>query len=145
MIMRYLKRTKDYMLTYIRLDQLEIIWYFDSDFTGCQDSRRSTSCYIYLLVGGAISWKSTNQTLTASSTIAAEFVACYEVSNHGIWLRNFITGLHILNGVEKPLKLYCDNNSAAIYSNNNRSSSKSKHIEIKFLVMKERVQSGQFP
>ena len=42
-VMRYLKRTKDYMLTYSRSDQLEIIGYSDSDFAGCQDNRRSTS------------------------------------------------------------------------------------------------------
>ena len=30
-----------------------------------------------------------------------------------------------------------------MYSNNNRSSTKSKQIDIKFLVVKERVQSGQ--
>jgi hypothetical protein len=142
-VMRYLTRTKDYMLTYSRSDQLEIIGYSDSDFAGCQVSRRSTSGYIFLLAGGAISWKSTKQTLIASSTMAAEFVVCYEASNLGIWLRNFVTGLRILNGIERPLKLYCDNNSAVLYSNNNRSSSKSKHIDIKFLVVKERVQSGQ--
>ena len=33
--------------------------------------------------------------------------------------------------------------STELYSKNNRSSSKSKHIDIKFLVVKERVQSGQ--
>ena len=53
--MRYLQRTKDFMLTYRKLDQLEIISYSDSDFAGCQDSRRSTLGYIYMLVGGAIS------------------------------------------------------------------------------------------
>ncbi|RVW75833.1 Retrovirus-related Pol polyprotein from transposon TNT 1-94 [Vitis vinifera] len=79
-VMRYLQRTKEYMLTYRRLDQLELIGYSDSDFAGCQDSRRSTSGYIYLLAGGAISW---------------------------------------------------------------RSSTKSKYIDIKFLVVKEKVQSGQ--
>ncbi|KAL4335653.1 hypothetical protein GQ457_07G001670 [Hibiscus cannabinus] len=118
-------------------------WYSDSDFAGCQDSRKSTSGYIYMLAGGAISWKSAKQTLVASSTMAAEFVACYEASNHGIWLRNFVTGLRILKNVERPLKLFCDNKSAVLYSNNNRSSSKSKHIDIKFLAVKKRVQSGQ--
>lgn len=81
--------------------------------------------------------------LVASSTMAVEFVACYEASNHGIWLRNFVFGLRILEGVERPLKLYCDNKLAVLYSNNNRSSTKSKHIEIKFLVVQERVQNGQ--
>ncbi|RDX67162.1 hypothetical protein CR513_53993, partial [Mucuna pruriens] len=36
-----------------------------------------------------------------------------------------------------PLKIYCDNNLAVLYSNNNRSSTKSKFIDIKFLVVKE--------
>ena len=142
-VMRYLKRTKDHMLTYRKSDLFEIIGYSDSDFAGCQDSRRSTSGYVYLLGGGAISWKSVKQTLVASSTMAAEFIACYEASNHGLWLRNFVTGLRIMEGVERPLKLYCDNKSAVMYSNNNRSSTKSKFIDIKFLVVKERVQNGQ--
>ncbi|KAJ9538265.1 hypothetical protein OSB04_030998 [Centaurea solstitialis] len=143
-VMRYLKKTRDYMLTYRKSDSLEIVGYSDSDFGGCQDTGRSTLGYVYILAGGAISWKSVKQTLVASSTMAAEFVACYEASNHGIWLRNFVTGLRIVKGVERPLKLFCDNNSAVLYSNNNRSSINSKHIDIKFLVVKERVQNGQF-
>ncbi|GMI63787.1 hypothetical protein HRI_000048000 [Hibiscus trionum] len=140
-VMKYLQRTKYYMLTYRKLDHLEVVGYSNYDFAGCQDSRKSTSGYIYLLVGGAISWKSAKQTLVASSTMAAEFVACYEVSNHGIWLQNFVIGLHILENIERSLKLFCDNKSAVLYSNNNRSLSKSKIIDIKFLFVKERVQS----
>ena len=49
-----------------------------------------------------------------------------------------------MDGIERPLKLFCDNKSTVLYSNNNKSSTKSKHIDIKFLVVKERVQSGQF-
>ena len=90
---RHLQRTKDYMLIHRKSDQLEIISYSDSDFAGCQDSRKSTLGYIYLLAGGVISWKSAKQTLIASSTMATEFIACYEVSNHGIWLQNFVTKL----------------------------------------------------
>ena len=54
-VMRYLQRTKYFMLTYRKSDQLEIIGYSDYDFSGCQDSRRSTSGYIYMVDGGAIS------------------------------------------------------------------------------------------
>jgi len=122
---------------------LEITGYFDSDFVVCLDSLRSTSSYIFMLAGGAVSWRSAKQTLTTSSTMEAKFVACFEASNYGIWLRNFVTGLKIMEGIERPLKLYCDNKSTVLYSNNNRSSTKSKHIDIKFLAVKERVQSGQ--
>ena len=34
-VMRYLKRTKDFMLTYRRSDSLEVFGYFDSNFSGC--------------------------------------------------------------------------------------------------------------
>ena len=54
-IMRYLKKSKDYMLINRRSDHLEVIGYFDSDFAGYQDSRKSTSGYNYLLAGGAVS------------------------------------------------------------------------------------------
>ena len=81
------------MLTYRRSNHLEIVGYSDSDFTGCLDSRRSTSGYIFMLAGGVVSWKSVKQTLIASFTMEAEFIACYETSNHGIWLRNFVAQL----------------------------------------------------
>ena len=54
-VMRYLKKTNDYMLTDRRLDHLKIIGYFDSNFLVCQDSRKSISGYIYLLASGAVS------------------------------------------------------------------------------------------
>ena len=79
------------------------------------------------------------KTLIASSTMVAEFIACYEASNHGIWSHNFVTRLRIMDGIERLLKIFCDNKSAILYSNNNRSLTKSKHIDITFLVFKERV------
>jgi len=126
-VMCYLKRTRDYMLAYMRSESLEIIGFSDSDSTGCQDSKRSTSGYIFMLAGGVVSWKSAKQTLVAFSTMVTTFVACYEASNHGIWLRNFVTRLCVVDDIEKPLKIYCDNNSVMLYSNNNKSSIKSKY------------------
>jgi len=57
-VMRYLKRTKGYMLTYKRSDQLEMTRFSNSDFAGCQDSLKSTSSYIFMLASGAVSWHS---------------------------------------------------------------------------------------
>ena len=47
----------------------------------------------------------------------------------------------MIDDIERPLKIYCDNNFAVLYSNNNRSTTKLKLINIKFLVVKERVQN----
>ena len=96
-----------------------------------------------MLDGGAISWKSAKQALIASSTMAAEYIACYEASNHGNWQKKFVINLKVVQGIERPLKLYCDNQSAVIFANNNRSLKKFKHIDIKYLVVKKRVQNGQ--
>ncbi|RVW87729.1 Retrovirus-related Pol polyprotein from transposon TNT 1-94 [Vitis vinifera] len=53
-VMRYLQGTKDYKLMYRRTSNLEVVGYSDSDFDDCVDSRKSTSGYIFILVGGTI-------------------------------------------------------------------------------------------
>ena len=74
-----------YMLTYKRSKQLEVIGYSDSDYGGCLDSLKSTSGFVFMLVNGAISWKSEKQSITDSSTMEAEFVACFKASSHALW------------------------------------------------------------
>ena len=69
-----------------------------------------------------------------------EFVACYEAVGQAAWLRNFIPGLRVVDSISKPLRLYCDNKSAVFYANNNKSSDAAKYIDIKFLVVNDRIQ-----
>ena len=59
------------MLTYRWTDELEVIGYSDSNFTGCVDFCKSTSGYIFMFARGAVSWGSAKQTLTATSTMEA--------------------------------------------------------------------------
>jgi hypothetical protein len=66
------------MLTYRKSYSLQIVGYSDSDYVG--DDRKFTSGYVFTLAGGAISWKSSKQTVTTSSTMYAEFVAYYEAT-----------------------------------------------------------------
>jgi hypothetical protein len=51
-VLRYLQWTKDYMLIFRKLVNLEVIDYSDSDFSGCVDSKEFTSGYIFMLAGG---------------------------------------------------------------------------------------------
>ena len=46
-VLCYCQGTKDFKHTYRKSDNLEVIGYFDADFAGCVDSRKSTSGYIY--------------------------------------------------------------------------------------------------
>ncbi|GJU60323.1 retrovirus-related pol polyprotein from transposon TNT 1-94 [Tanacetum coccineum] len=54
-VLRYLQGPKDYMLTYKRSNQLEVVGYADSDYVGCVDSGKSTFDYVFQLAKGAIS------------------------------------------------------------------------------------------
>ena len=116
-----------------------MIGYFDSDFVGCVDSRKSTSGYIFKLADGAVSWISAKQTLIATSIMEAKFVSCFEARSHGVWLKSFIYGLRIVDTISRPLKLYCDNSTAIFMAKNNKSGSRNKQIDIKYLAIRERV------
>ena len=95
-----------------------------------------------MLSNGPISWKSHKQSLIASSTMEAEYVACYEATCHAIWLRNFVSGLHVIDSIMRPLRIYCDNSATVRFSKNNKTTGGSKHIDIKYLVVRKKVQNG---
>ena len=124
---------------YRRTDNLEVIGYFDSDYAGCIDSRKSTSGYVFMLAGGAVSWRSAKQTLIATSTMESEFVSCFKATLYGVWLKSFISGLRVVDSISRPLKIYCDNSAVVFMAKNNKSSSRNKHIDIKYLALRERV------
>ncbi|XP_075658796.1 secreted RxLR effector protein 161-like [Castanea sativa] len=140
-VMRYLQDTKDYMLTFKRSDNLEVIGYSDSNFAGYVDGRKSTFGYLFMLAGGAILWKSSKQTITTTSTMEVKFVACFEATVHGLCLRNFISGLGIIS--TKPLRIYCNNSATKFFSKNDKYSNSAKHMEFKYLTIKEEVQKQQ--
>ncbi|KAL0378762.1 UNVERIFIED_CONTAM: Secreted RxLR effector protein [Sesamum radiatum] len=137
--MRYLQGTKDYMLMYRRTENLEVVGYSDSDFVGCVDSRKSTYGYIFMIFSRAVSWKSAKQTLIATSTMKAEFVSCFEATSHEVWLKSFISGIRIMDSISRPLRIYSDNSVAVFMARNNKNGSRSKHIDIKHLAIRERV------
>ena len=70
----------------------------------------------------------------------AEFVACYEATGQAVWLKKFIPGLRVVDSISSPLTLYCDNEPAVFYASNNKSSGAAKHIDIKYHVVKDRIQ-----
>ena len=72
----------------------------------------------------------------------AEFIACHEATGQVMWLKKFIPDLKVVDCIERPLKLYCDNQPAVFYAHNNKSSHASKPIEIKYYVVKDRIQDN---
>ena len=66
-------------------------------------------------------------------------MACYEANCHAPWLQNFISALEVVHSISRPLKLLCDNFVAISFFRNTRSTSSSKHIDVKLFFVKEKV------
>ena len=88
-ILKYLRRTKDFMLVY-HCEDLIPIGYTDSDFQSNLDFKKSTSDCVFTLRGGAISWRSVKQFCIADFTMEAEYVATCEVVKEAVWLKKFL-------------------------------------------------------
>ena len=82
-ILKYLRRTRDYMLVY-RCEDLILIGYIDLDFQSDLDFRKSTSGYLFTLRGRAISWRSVMQSCIAYSTKEAEYVVSCKVTKEAV-------------------------------------------------------------
>nr|XP_016500534.1 PREDICTED: uncharacterized protein LOC107818968 [Nicotiana tabacum] len=52
---------------------------------------------------------------------------------------NFISGLRIADYISRLLRFFCDNSATVFFSKNNKSGSRSKHINIKYLMVRDYV------
>ena len=73
-VLRYVQHTKSYGLLYKRSGSLDLVGFCDSNWGGCLDTRRSTTGYVFMMSGGAVSWCSKRQKSTSQSSCEAEYV-----------------------------------------------------------------------
>jgi hypothetical protein len=52
-----------------------------------------------------------------------------------------VPDLRVVDSKERPLRLYCDNEPAVLYAYNNKKTKVTKHINIRFYVVKEKIQN----
>ncbi|RVW16642.1 Retrovirus-related Pol polyprotein from transposon RE1 [Vitis vinifera] len=61
-ILRHVKGTIDYGLLYKKGEDCKLVGYYDADYAGDHDTRKSTTGYVFMLGSRAISWCSKRQT-----------------------------------------------------------------------------------
>lgn len=140
-VLRYLKATKDHLLTFRKIEEkeLEVECFSVASYKQDPDDLKSTSGYIFMLAEGAVSWKTNKQSLTETPTFQAEYIAVFEATGHALWLRNFVSRLKIVDSVVRPMKIYCDNAAAVFFSKNNKRTSISRNIDVKYFSVRESV------
>ena len=92
--MYYLAGTATYGLTYGPAT-FELSAYCDASYAGCLDTRRSTTGYVFILNGGAITWTSRLQPTVAVSTTEAEYMAAAAATKEALWLRKLFADLSL--------------------------------------------------
>jgi hypothetical protein len=65
----------------------ELRAYCDADYAGDIDSRRSTTGYVFVMHGGAVSWSSRLQPTVAASTVEAEYMGAAAAVKEALWFR----------------------------------------------------------
>jgi hypothetical protein len=58
-----------------------------------------------------------------------------------MWLTNFILTLRVVDNMGKQLMIYCDNKIIIFFSHNNKLSGAAKHIDLRYFIVRERVQN----
>ena len=112
-----------------------------------EDSRKSTSGYCFFAWHNICCWKSKLQPILATSTHEAELIALNSAAQEAIWLRNLISEInYAITGKLTdlpPTHIFCDNLGACHTANNPKSSGSSKHIEIRYLKIREYQQDSK--
>ncbi|XP_074289179.1 secreted RxLR effector protein 161-like [Silene latifolia] len=88
-VLKFLKNTKDFALTFSGNPSV-LEGYSDASWITNPEDNSSTSGWVFLLEGGAISWASKKQTCIMTSTMESEFVALAAAGKEAEWLRNLV-------------------------------------------------------
>nr|GEV27339.1 hypothetical protein [Tanacetum cinerariifolium] len=90
-IFKYLIRTVNRGLWYLKDSSIALTAYADTDHVGCQDTRRSTSVSMQLLGDRLVSWSSKRHKSAAISSTEAEYIAVSDCCTQVLWMRSQLT------------------------------------------------------
>jgi hypothetical protein len=131
-LLRYLKGTKDLGIKYSALPQDTLQensnlfhGYADAAYAN-SDDYKSTSGYVFIVGGGAITWRSKKQTTISLSSTEAEYIALSEAGREACWLQNLYQEIGYPQ--EFPNIIKGDNEGSISMARNPQFHKRSKHI-----------------
>ncbi|KAJ1704596.1 hypothetical protein LUZ63_004375 [Rhynchospora breviuscula] len=140
-ILRFLCGTLHHGLHLSSTSSLAINAYSDSDWAGSIDDRKSTSGFCVFLGKNLVSWCAKKQPTVSRSSTEAEYrclaLTCTEI----MWLQYLLKELNI--HTSQIPTLWCDNIGATFLVSNPMFHARTKHIEIDYHFVRERVASNQ--
>ncbi|GJX05256.1 zinc finger, CCHC-type containing protein [Tanacetum coccineum] len=141
-VFQYLKGTMDYGLTYSGYPSV-IEGYSDASWINNMEDHSSTSGWVFLLGGGAISWASKKQTCITSSTMESEFVALAAAGNEAEWLRNLIYEIPLWPKPMSTISIRCDSAATLAKAYSQVYNGKSRHLGVRHSMIRELIMNGE--
>ena len=124
-----------------------MIGYTDAGYLSDPHNGKSQTGFVFLHGGTAISWKSSKQTLTATSTNHSEIIALYEASRECVWLCRVINHIQQscgIGSIESPTIIYEDNSACVTQMQTGYIKSNiTKHIAPKLFYPHKLQESGE--
>nr|GEU36283.1 zinc finger, CCHC-type [Tanacetum cinerariifolium] len=143
-ILKYLCNTKDMFMVYggnIERE-LRVSCYTDARYLTDADNLKSQTGYVFLLNGGAVDWKSTKQSIFATSSTYAEYIAAFYALKEAVWICKFIFGLGIVPTVEEPISMYCENTKSIKIVKDDGVTKGARHFHAKVYYLCETIKLG---
>ena len=120
---------------------LDIQCYHDADYGGDRGTRKSTTGWVYIIGGAAVSWSSKLQPLVTLSTTEAEYIAAAMAMREGLWIVKLYSEL---TGRTAQVQLWGDNQPCIAALKNRVVEQRTKHIDIQYHFVHERLSRGEF-
>lgn len=148
-ILRYLRGTSDFgLLLHHKSASLlhaytdaSLTAYSDSDWAGCPDDRRSTGGFAIYLGNNLVSWAARKQKTVSRSSTESEYKALADTVAELTWLEKLLRELCV--PITTAPTLWCDNLGATYLSANPVFHARTKHVEIDFHFVREKVAQQQ--
>jgi hypothetical protein len=141
-ILKYLKGTKNLAIHYSGHPAV-IEGFSDSNWISDSDDMKATSGYVFTLAGGAVSWRSSKQTILTRSTMEAELVALESAAVEAEWIRELLSDLPILDKPIPAVLTYCDNQTVLVKVKSRKDNMKSsKHIKRRLKSLRHALETG---
>lgn len=151
-VLRYLKGSLHRGILYQSCSDVTLRGYADADYANDKASRRLVTGYLFTYSPSIISWKSRRQRTVALSTTEAEYMSISDCSRHALWIKKVFEELNVSlapNSVIKDsISVYSSNDAISIFNDNNGTiiltkdpviNDRSKHIDICYHFIREKV------